>query len=41
MIRPRRVLDAVVLLGLLWLAWQVLDWAVLRAVFAPDRKSVV
>lgn len=39
MIRPRRVLDAVVLLGLLWLAWQVLDWAVLRAVFAPDLAA--
>lgn len=39
MIRPRRVLDAVVLLCLLWLAWRVLDWAVLQAVFTPDLAA--
>lgn len=39
MIRPRRVFDALVLLGLLWLAWRVLDWAVLQAVFAPDLAA--
>ena len=35
----RRARDGLVLIGLLWLAWLVLDWGLLRAVFAPDPAA--
>lgn len=36
---PARVLSPLLWLAALWVGWQVFDWAVLKAVFAPDEAA--